>query len=148
MIALSRKADYALAALSYLAAERGRVASARTIGDALGLPVPLLMNLLKTLHHVGLVEATRGSRGGYALSPQAGERSLAYLIEAIDGPVKLTDCVVDDGCEQDHCCRLDEDCPVQAPLLALHHRLKSFLNDVKLWDIIGKGSGIVGGLRD
>src|SRR5688500_20192848 len=77
MLCLSRKTDYALIALAYLAEHRHRVSSAREIATAYGLPQPLLMNILKRLHRHDLVTSTRGVRGGYQLG-EGAERTRVY----------------------------------------------------------------------
>ncbi|HWE04443.1 MAG TPA: Rrf2 family transcriptional regulator [Tepidisphaeraceae bacterium] len=142
MLSLSKKTDYALIALSYLAERPERVASAREIAAARDLPAALLMNILKDLHHLGIVRSTRGSQGGYELAADPASISLHELIVAMQGPVKLVECAGAPGpCRHDNpidadACRVSGHCAVQAPLQALHEKLVSFLQDVRLADVI------------
>src|SRR5215212_3574505 len=76
MLCVSKKVDYALSALSFLAVHAGRVCSAREIAQTHNLPLPRLMNLLKRLHRQGLVRSVRGVRGGYLVSEQLDKVSL------------------------------------------------------------------------
>ncbi|HET6249967.1 MAG TPA: Rrf2 family transcriptional regulator [Tepidisphaeraceae bacterium] len=145
MLSLSKKTDYALIALAYLAERPGRVAPAREIALARNLPAPLLMNILKDLHHHGLLRSTRGVKGGYELAVDPAAYSLHDLIVALEGPVRLVECVDseqschhDDETEAD-ACRVNGRCAVQAPLQALHHRLVRFLREVKLSDVVVSG---------
>ena len=91
MLSLSKKTDYALIVLAYLAERPNRVASAREIATARNLPAPLLMNILKELHHLGIVRSTRGSQGGYELAADPSGTSLHDLVVAMQGPIKLVD---------------------------------------------------------
>ena len=97
MFSFTKKTDYALVALATLAEETaggpetGRL-SARQISERHGMPLPVLMNVLKDLVSVGLVTSTRGSKGGYSLArdPQAititswsSPRSCRSMINAV-----------------------------------------------------------------
>lgn len=142
MLSLSKKTDYALIALSELAEEAGRVASARQIAARYGLPVSMLMNILKRLAGAGVIQSIRGTKGGYRLAVDPHRLSLHELVLVVDGEMRLIDCGGEtSGCERP-ICRVRADCPVQAPLLALHHQLARFLKDVKVSDLILRGHRI------
>src|SRR5215469_1052283 len=85
MLTLSKKTDYALISLAYLAGHGGGVASARQIASAADLPLALLMQILKTLHQHGVLLSTRGVKGGYKLAADAEKISLLTLIRIVDG---------------------------------------------------------------
>ncbi len=127
MLNLSKKMDYALVALACLhqhaAVETpGLVAeavSARRIADQYGLPVALLMNLLKELQQAGIVQSVRGPSGGYRLAKEASQISLLDVVHAVDGPVRVAQCtdplaIVGQGCP------IQNACPIRQPI----HRLK------------------------
>jgi len=67
MLAFNKKLHYALIAINYLAQRPERIASAREIADAHNLPLALLMNILKDMHHKKVLRSLRGTRGGYSL---------------------------------------------------------------------------------
>src|SRR4051812_44534924 len=92
MLSLSKRTDYALIALAYLAGHSGQTASARQIAAERGPPAPLLMNILKDLHRVGIVESLRGTKGGYQLAVDPAHYSLHDLIVALEGPVRMIAC--------------------------------------------------------
>lgn len=135
MIALTRKSDYALIALSHLAQAREGLSSAREIADRHKVSLPLLMNILKQLTRAGVVESVRGARGGYRLVVNAEEMSLGELIGIVEGPVRLVQCA--DVNAHPKCDRM-LDCPVRSPVLRVHRRLKRFLAEVPLAEIIGR----------
>ena len=142
MISLTKKTDYALIALAYLAERPGRVASAREIAEARVLPTALLMNILKELQHHRLLRSTRGVKGGYEIAVDLAAVSLHELIVALEGPVRLVECAEPSApCQHETpgeatTCRVSGHCAVQAPLQALHERLVRFLGDVKLCDVV------------
>ena len=93
MLRLSKKADYALIAVWYMAVPGQRaVASAREIAEHHDLPLELLAKVLQQLVRKGIVRSVQGINGGYSLSRSAVETSVADIVEAIDGPLMLTAC--------------------------------------------------------
>lgn len=135
MITLTRRSDYALIALSHLAQARDGLSSAREIADRHRVSLPLLMNILKQLTRAGVVESVRGARGGYRLVANADEMSLGEFIGIVEGPVRLVQCA--DAGPSSKCDRT-LDCPVRSPVLRVHRRLKQFLAEVPLTEIIGR----------
>jgi Rrf2 family protein len=140
MLTLSKKTDYALIAIGYLAEQSGRIASAREISSAYNMPAALLMNLLKDLNQHKILRSSRGTKGGYQLSADLHKISLYDIVRITDGDVHTTEC----SCETDlPCgCRVADNCPIQSPLKAFHHKMIRFLKDVKLSDLILPGHRI------
>lgn len=152
MLALSKRIDYAIVALAYLAQRPGRTASAREIAEANELPPPLLMNLLKELQQHGFVNSTRGTKGGYHLGSNSDSVCLYDLVLALEGPVHLVECVTEEDASpafgigehgmsdgfssESDACRMSGHCTIQGPMSALHHRLVDFLRGLKLSEII------------
>jgi Rrf2 family protein len=125
MLCLSRKIDYALVALAFLAdRETGPVVSAREVAQINDLPLPLVAKILKRLHRQGLVDGVRGSKGGYRLSVDLDSVSLIELIAAVE-----------DGNPTQRTHR-------HGPVQALHYRLMKFLRDIKLSDLVVPGRRI------
>ena len=90
MLRLSKKTDYALLALQYLASpgEPGDV-SARAIAERFEIPPELLAKILQRLAHDGLITAHRGVHGGYRLARSPDAISIADIAQAVDGPARL-----------------------------------------------------------
>src|SRR5256885_8102784 len=84
MLRLSKKADYALISLAYLAEHRGHVVPAREIAERCQLPLPLLMNILKVLHQRGILRSVRGASGGYSIEAGLGRPSPLHLSDLPD----------------------------------------------------------------
>jgi Rrf2 family protein len=94
MLKLTKKADYGLMALKFLAEHPERPAlSAKDVADAYGIPAQLLAKILQQLTKSSLLKSTAGMNGGYALSREARSSISAYeVILAIDGPFFITSC--------------------------------------------------------
>jgi Rrf2 family protein len=106
---LSRKADYALRAVAYVAqlkktelASIGRIAKARTI------PREFLAKILKELTRAGILVSFQGVTGGYRLARPAKEISYLDVIEAMEGPVAVNLCVDGNhsGCTREKACEI------------------------------------------
>jgi Rrf2 family protein len=131
MFCLHRKTDYALIALEHLALRPAEVLSAREIAGAHELPLPMLMKLLKRLHPFGVLRSVRGANGGYQISASLEQITLYDLIRTVEGH----DPTIRGGVGQ-------TSSPVQEPILALHDKLRRFLKDVRLSDLIVPGRRI------
>jgi Rrf2 family protein len=128
MLRLSKKTDYGLLALQYLATEApAGVASARTIAARYDIPVELLAKVLQHLARLGFVVAQKGAHGGYHLARPAATISLAEVVQAIDGPLAITACGrPDEQCEQ------FGSCTVRDPLSRVKDRILSVLQTTTL----------------
>jgi len=150
MLAFNKKLHYALIAINYLAQRPERIASAREIADAHNLPLALLMNILKDMHHKKVLRSLRGTRGGYSLDIDLRQYTLFDLIELTSGPVHISECAAGHVPANSVCvtnlaqpvsvmvkctCKV-EHCPMQASMKVLHHKLVKFFQDVKLADIM------------
>ena len=137
-MALTKKTGYGLIAMTRLAGlAEGRLASAREIAEQFGVPQSLLMNVLKDLASAGYVESVRGAHGGYRLAKPAEEISLGGVITAVEGPVRLAECVRDETGDDEECtCQVMAACPIADPVHRVHRRLNDFLNKVTLAELI------------
>jgi Rrf2 family protein len=86
-VRISAKADYALRALAVLAA----AGPTRTKGDDIAaqqdIPLHFLENILRDLKRSGIVDARRGSTGGYRLAVEADSVTVADVIRVVEGPL-------------------------------------------------------------
>jgi len=92
MLRVTKLTDYATVVMTVLAARPDEVLSATELAEAAGLEPPTVSKLLKPLAQAGLVEGLRGVRGGYRLTRPAGEISLIEIVEAMEGPLAITEC--------------------------------------------------------
>lgn len=107
---ITRQADYAVRAVLYLAqlGPNARASTALIAREQL-IPTTFLAKIVSQLAAAGMVRATRGARGGVSLARSPEEISLLEIVEAIDGPVMLNDCVT-----EPHQCPMSDDCAVRS----------------------------------
>jgi Rrf2 family protein len=133
VLALTRKADYALVALAVLS-KASAPQSARTLADQTNLPHPVLRNILKQLTRGGLLHSTQGASGGYTLARPATQISLAEVVHQIDGPVRFARCCPSEaGHEQK--CRLEDSCMIKGSVQQLHETVMRVLAGVNIEQI-------------
>ncbi len=106
---ITRQADYAVRAMVYLAQKgpKGKAATGQ-IAKEKSIPPSFLAKIVSQLSVAGLLETSRGAKGGVELAKPAEDISLLDVIEAIDGPILLNDCV-----GESTACEYDEDCPLK-----------------------------------
>lgn len=155
MLSLTRRTEYAVIALCYLAQNKDRVCAAREIADQYQMPSALLMNVLKALSHSDLVNSTRGARGGYRLGKAEADITLSSVIFAVEGPVQIVPCAghheSGDAIETSgngvasiptavaktpESCEMMGVCPIKIPVQRIQSRLESLLNEITLADML------------
>jgi len=106
---ITRQADYAVRAVLYLA-RLGQTERAATsqVAQEQRIPPSFLAKIISQLSIAGLLHTSRGARGGVTLARDPEEITLLEVIEAIDGPIMLNECVGDTGS-----CTFDEECPLR-----------------------------------
>ena len=109
MLRVTKLTDYAIVLLTVLANRSGEVLSATELAEASGLEATTVSKVLKPLAQAGLVEGLRGVHGGYRLAHAASEISLVQIIEAMEGPLAITECS-----QHDSQCGIAQRCGVRA----------------------------------
>lgn len=105
---ITRQADYAVRAVLYLASlSNGTRAPTSQIAHEQEIPSSFLAKIVSQLSVAGVVQTSRGARGGVSLARPSEEITLLEVIEAIDGPITLNECVPDPSD-----CPFGEDCAV------------------------------------
>ena len=109
MIRMSKLTDYAILVLAYLAEAREPLHSAADIAEHTGVAPATASKLLKLLGRAGLVASVRGVQGGYALARGPDRINAAEVIDALEGPLAITECSsADSHCELEPSCRVSE----------------------------------------
>lgn len=109
MLRVTKLTDYASLVLSLLAQAPQRVHSTAELAERAHLETPTVSKLLKALAQAGLVAAFRGASGGYRLAQPATQIRLITIVEAIEGPLGMTECSLHDGD-----CSIEQHCGVRA----------------------------------
>jgi FeS assembly SUF system regulator len=132
MLRISRLTDYATVLLAALASEPGRVRTATALAEQTHIAPPTVSKLLKQLQRAGLVTSTRGLHGGYQLARPAAQISAAAILDALEGPVALTDCAAGQG----HC-EIEDSCRVGRVWQRLNLAIRRSLYEVSLAQLAG-----------
>ena len=130
MLRMSKLTDYGTLVLAQLATTNGQLSSAHQVATDTRLALPTVSKLLKTLVRAGLAVSERGARGGYALSRPADEISAAEIIDALEGPVAITECSSAHGN-----CELEPSCRVGGAWRRINRRIRQALDEVSLADL-------------
>jgi FeS assembly SUF system regulator len=130
MLRMSKLTDYGTMVLAQLAASDRTLTTASQLADATHLALPTVSKLLKALVHAGLVLSTRGVQGGYALARPEGSISAAEILDALEGPVALTECSSSSGC-----CDLESYCRVGSAWQRINLSIRTALEGVSLADL-------------
>jgi Rrf2 family protein len=106
---ITRQADYAVRAVLHLARMNGKQRAATSqVAKEQHIPPSFLAKIISQLSIAGLLHTSRGARGGVTLARQPGDITLLEVIEAIDGPIMLNECVGENGI-----CTFEDDCPLR-----------------------------------
>jgi FeS assembly SUF system regulator len=130
MLRMSKLTDYGTMVLAQLAASAPGWTTAGQVADATHLGQPTVSKLLKSLVHSGLVVSSRGVQGGYALARPAATISAAEILDALEGPVALTECSASHGV-----CDLESYCRVGTAWQRINHSIRKALDGISLADL-------------
>jgi Rrf2 family protein len=105
---ITRQADYAVRAVLYLTqlGDEQRAATSQIAQDQ-QIPPSFLAKIVSQLSVAGLLQTSRGARGGVSLARPPAQISLLEVVEAIDGPILLNECVGNGACT------FGDDCPMK-----------------------------------
>jgi FeS assembly SUF system regulator len=131
---LTSLADYAVVMMAAAARhQEGARLSATLLAGETGVPLPTAQKLMGRLAAAGLLSSARGTGGGFRLARPAGEVSLADIVEAVEGPIAMTNCVEGGG----HLCAIEGVCRVKPHLRAVNFAVRGALQGVSLASLSG-----------
>lgn len=135
MFSFTKRADYALLALCYLAAtdgeREGRLVNTKEIAEHYNIPIELLAKIMQVLARHQLVASSPGPTGGYRLTRDSSDISVAMVVKIIDGQLGINHCSNgnDSGCDQ------FEKCTIRNPLATIEERMYELLEKMSLREI-------------
>ena len=132
MFKLNRMTDYAIVVLGVLANRQGELLATAQLAALTGLKQPTVAKVAKTLVAAGLLDTQRGVHGGYRLARHAAIISLVQIVEAMEGPIVVNDCVegAQDPCAVSDCCFMSRNWN------RVNLAVRNALSDVSLEDLI------------
>ncbi len=101
MLRITKITDYGFILLAHMAKQDADLLhNAKDLSAAIGIPLPTVSKVLKILTQGNILKSHQGSKGGYSLSCPADQITAAEIIEAVEGPVAITDCSSAEGCQR------------------------------------------------
>ena len=132
MIRLTNLADYAVVVMTAAARCPDVKLSAAAVATTTGIPAPTVAKLMGTLARAGLLTASRGVSGGFTLAGAPGAISIAAIIEAVDGPIALTNCLAGET----HDCAIEGHCGVRGHWAPINRAVRDALAAVTLAELV------------
>jgi FeS assembly SUF system regulator len=132
MFKLNRMTDYAIVVLGALAHRQGEILATAQLAELTGLSQPTVAKVAKTLMAADLLETQRGVHGGYRLAQPAAATSLVQIVEAMEGPIAVNDCV--DGAQAP--CVVGNCCFMSRNWNRVNLAVRNALSDLSLEDLI------------
>lgn len=131
VLRISKLTDYGTVVLGHLAHSETAQLSSADIAAATGLGLATVSKILKSLHKAELVISSRGAQGGYRLARKPDLISAAHVIDALEGPVSITEC----SGHESHC-ELEAVCSVGGAWQRVNVAIRRALDDISLADLI------------
>ena len=129
---ITRQADYAVRAVLYLAhLDNSERAATSTVAQEQHIPPSFLAKIISQLSIAGLLHTSRGARGGVTLAREPKDITLLEVVEAIDGPIQLNECVGDEGS-----CSFGRECPLQSVWCEAQEKLVAQLKSTNFADLM------------
>ena len=131
---INKLTDYSIVILANLVAkDENAMHTAKELSEFSGIPLPTVTRILKILSNKGILDSQRGAQGGYELTKNSADISVAEVIEAMEGPIALTECASDD-CG----CALEPNCAVGKPWQKINKAVNDVLQNISLSDMSAK----------
>ncbi len=135
MLKLSKKSEYALLAVRYLAINsNGNYSTARDISQYYDIPYELVAKVLQQLVKKSILSSYQGVRGGYSITRAPDQISLMEIISAIEDKYQITNCM-DDKSSQKECSHFDC-CMIRDPLIKVQREIDKVFQNMKINQIL------------
>lgn len=131
---ITRQADYAVRAVLHLARVGDQRTATSMIAEEQRIPPSFLAKIISQLSIAGLLHTSRGARGGVTLARGPKEITLLEVIEAIDGPIQLNECVGENSA-----CSFGDDCPLRPVWCDAQEELVGRLKGTNFADMVAQG---------
>jgi len=132
---ITTKGCYGLRALVDLAKHQSDLpVQLSSVAMRIGVSRKYLHAMLVVLKGVGLIRSIRGSGGGYRLSRDPAEITIAEVLQALEGGLVLRDCVSDTAA-----CERTESCVTRRLWHDLGVAIESHLSAITLQDLVDRG---------
>src|ERR671925_477403 len=133
---ITRQADYAVRAVLHLAQlKSGERAATSSVAKEQRIPPSFLAKIISQLSIAGLLHTSRGARGGVTLARDPKDITLLEVVEAIDGPIQINECVAEAGV-----CPFDDNCPIRSVWCEAQDELVARLRQTDFAQLLAKAA--------
>ncbi len=133
MLALTKATGYGILSLGYLdSLDDQTVVSTKEISEVFTIPNELLAKVLQRLTRAGFLKAHQGRGGGYSISCDTTEISVADVVEAVEGPISIATCLRKGGKEL---CEQWDTCTIKTPISIIQDRLAQLFSSITVREI-------------
>jgi Rrf2 family iron-sulfur cluster assembly transcriptional regulator len=127
---LSRPAEYALRAMTYLARQDpGERILTRDLAEAINVPAPFLSKIMRRLTAVGILDAKKGHHGGFVLAKPPAKVRFIDILRAVDFEPTADHCLFGLGN-----CDSQNPCPLHPEWSALKGQIENWARSHTLGD--------------
>lgn len=138
MLRFTKKTEYALLSLQYIASKDGMLVSAKEIAESIGISFEIIAKVLHLLGRSGITQSIQGAQGGYLLQRSPSMISLSDVISAIEGkPSQLVECVSSEDIDDQNCsCNVYSNCTIKDPMTVIQKKMDEMLTSITILDFM------------
>ncbi len=133
----SRTSEHALRAVLYIARHHGRPCTADEIAAGLAAPQNYMSKTLHELARRGILNGTRGPKGGFKLTASAEELTIGTIIDCFDAPRATAVCLLGG-----RPCNPHSPCEVHERWTALSTAARAPLYSTSIAELLGGEGGL------
>ncbi len=133
MLKFSKKTEYAMLALQYLSRHRDRSVPVKEIADCYGLSMEFLAKTLRLLAHHHIIDSQQGLHGGYRLTRDLQDLSVATILEITEGGSAIIEC-------ENGYCAIAPVCTIREPMHQLQQKIDQLLRQTTLQDMFNNSA--------
>tara|TARA_B100001113_G_scaffold112594_1_gene91444 strand:+ start:932 stop:1384 length:453 start_codon:yes stop_codon:yes gene_type:complete len=125
---INKLTDYSIVIMTNMVIKNEKAMyTAKELSEITEIPLPTVTRILKMLSNKELLESQRGAQGGYSLTRSSNDISVAEVIEAMEGPIALTECA-SEACG----CSFEPNCAVGKPWQKINKAVNSVLQNINI----------------
>jgi Rrf2 family protein len=132
MFRLSKKVEYAILAMQYMASQKDEILSAKEIAISLDLSFEFLSKAMQVLMNKGFVTSLQGIKGGYILVKPPDKIAISEILHAFNENIGIVECLsngIDD-------CNRTDNCNIKNPMIKLQHRINYIFQKTTISDLM------------
>jgi Rrf2 family protein len=133
MLRFSKKVEYAFISLLHISRKStGELTTAKELSLEYNIPQELTGKVLQRLARTGFIRSVQGVKGGYLLDRPIDQMSLNGVVSAIEGPMRIVNCVEHD---ENELCSQSNHCNIKSPMKIIQRELHNFFNQITVKDL-------------